>query len=132
MQEGTELQYNRSSTCMKMNRGYYICLSLFSLQRPEGSKVAYIPWDFNFWAKQRGSQILTHLAPIVRQCLQQTSFFLCGAVAPATLDTNEGKSNVVRRYLCIPFIDLNLEKYAECTNPRGLSYKSIRMDQIPG
>lgn len=53
------------------------------LQRNEEEKIIYMPWDFNYWAKRRGSQLLTHIAPIIKQSLQHTSFFVCAPVAAA-------------------------------------------------
>ena len=66
------------------------------MQRPDGEKLLYIPWDFNYWAKQRGSQILTHIAPVIKQSLAHTGLFICAPVAPATVATAKDRSEWVR------------------------------------
>ena len=69
---------------------------MHAVQRPEGEKLLYIPWDFNYWAKQRGSQILTHIAPVIKQSLAHTGLFICAPVAPATVAAAKDRSEWVR------------------------------------
>lgn len=45
------------------------------VQKPETESISYIPWDFNYHAKQRGSFILSDMADVLKTCLDATSFF---------------------------------------------------------
>lgn len=42
----------------------------------------YIPWDFHHYAKQRNANILADLEPIIKTCLDNTSFFSYPAPTP--------------------------------------------------
>jgi len=45
------------------------------VQKPEEERISYIPWDFNYHAKQRGTFILSDMASVIRTGLDATSFF---------------------------------------------------------
>ena len=45
------------------------------MQEPEQQRISYIPWDFNYHAKQRGTFILADMASVIKTGLDATSFF---------------------------------------------------------
>ena len=45
------------------------------MQKAEQQRISYIPWDFNYHAKQRGTLILADMAAVIQTGLQATSFF---------------------------------------------------------
>ena len=50
------------------------------MQKPEAQRISYIPWDFNYHAKQRSSFILADMASVIKTGLDATSFFfICPA-----------------------------------------------------
>jgi hypothetical protein len=46
--------------------------------------VRYVPWDFKYYAKLRGGQILSDIAPVMTRSLEETGFFLCAPAAPSS------------------------------------------------
>ena len=45
------------------------------MQKAEQEHISYIPWDFNYHAKQRGTFILSDMASVINTGLEATSFF---------------------------------------------------------
>ena len=45
------------------------------MQQPKAQRISYIPWDFNYHAKQRSSFILADMASVIKTGLDATSFF---------------------------------------------------------
>ena len=46
-----------------------------AMQRADSQRISYIPWDFNYHAKQRSSFILADMASVINTGLDATSFF---------------------------------------------------------
>ncbi|KAK9915535.1 hypothetical protein WJX75_000406 [Coccomyxa subellipsoidea] len=51
---------------------------------PAEDCVRYVPWDFKYYAKLRGGQILSDIAPVMTRSLEETGFFLCAPAAPSS------------------------------------------------
>ena len=45
------------------------------VQAADAQRISYIPWDFNYHAKQRSSFILADMASVIRTGLDATGFF---------------------------------------------------------
>ena len=52
-------------------------------QAGEGDAVEYIPWDFKYFAKLRGNQILEDMQPVIRSSLDATGMFVCPPSSPS-------------------------------------------------
>ena len=51
-----------------------------AMQKADSQRISYIPWDFNYHAKQRSSFILADMASVINTGLDATSFFfICPA-----------------------------------------------------
>ncbi len=53
------------------------------LQAAEDNIVEYIPWDFKYYAKLRGNQILEDMQPVIRRSLDATGMFVCPPSSPS-------------------------------------------------
>ncbi|BDA44397.1 probable phosphoinositide phosphatase SAC1 at N-terminal half [Coccomyxa sp. Obi] len=51
---------------------------------PADDHVRYIPWDFKYYAKLRGGQILSDIVPVMTRALDETNFFLCAPAVPSS------------------------------------------------
>lgn len=45
--------------------------------------MEYIPWDFKYFAKLRGNQILEDMQPVIRKALDATGMFVCPPSSPS-------------------------------------------------
>ena len=45
------------------------------MQKADSRRISYIPWDFNYHARQRSSFILADMASVINTGLDATSFF---------------------------------------------------------
>lgn len=45
------------------------------MQNADAQQISYIPWDFNYHAKQRSSFILADMASVITTGLDATGFF---------------------------------------------------------
>ena len=45
--------------------------------------MEYIPWDFKYYAKLRGNQILEDMQPVIRKSLDATGMFVCPPSSPS-------------------------------------------------
>ena len=52
------------------------------LQAAEEDSVEYIPWDFKYFAKLRGNQILEDMQPVIRKALNAMGMFVCPPSSP--------------------------------------------------
>ena len=59
--------------------------------------MRYIPWDFKYYAKLRGGQILSDIVPVMTRALDETSFFLCAPAAPSSEARRTNATAWVRR-----------------------------------
>ncbi|CAL5218518.1 g205 [Coccomyxa viridis] len=48
----------------------------------EEDSVEYIPWDFKYFAKLRGNQILEDMQPVIRKALNAMGMFVCPPSSP--------------------------------------------------
>ncbi len=46
------------------------------LQRRPKEHISYIPWDFNYHAKQQGNHILADIAPVIQVALKGIGIFV--------------------------------------------------------
>lgn len=46
-----------------------------AMQIADSQRISYIPWDFNYHAKQRSSFILADMASVIKTSLDATSLF---------------------------------------------------------
>ncbi|DBA74413.1 TPA: hypothetical protein ACH3X1_011168 [Trebouxia sp. C0004] len=58
-----------------LRKEFAIAIAYINQQRPERERISYIPWDFNYHAKQRGTFILADMASVIKTGLDATSFF---------------------------------------------------------
>jgi hypothetical protein len=63
---------------------------------PEKERVQYIPWDFKYYAKLRGGQVLSDIAPVAARCLDATGLFLCAPAPPSSEARRTNASDWVR------------------------------------
>ena len=47
------------------------------VQAAEEDSVEYIPWDFKYFAKLRGNQILEDMQPVIKKALNEMGMFVC-------------------------------------------------------
>lgn len=66
-----------------LGTAFSTAISHLNYQRGSAEQLVYLPWDFNRYAKQRGSQILAQIAPVIQQSLRHTSFFACAGPTAA-------------------------------------------------
>ncbi len=73
------------------------CVLLLALQQaPAEDHVRYIPWDFKYYAKLRGGQILSDIVPVMTCALDETNFFLCAPAVPSSEGRRTNASDWVR------------------------------------
>ena len=65
------------------------------LQAAEEDCLEYIPWDFKYFAKLRGNQILEDMQPVIRKSLDATGMFVCPPSSPSP----EAKRNTVSSWV---------------------------------
>ncbi|KAL0027916.1 hypothetical protein WJX79_002536 [Trebouxia sp. C0005] len=58
-----------------LRKEFAIAIAYINQQKPEQERISYIPWDFNYHAKQRGTFILSDMASVIKTGLDATSFF---------------------------------------------------------
>lgn len=58
--------------------------------------MRYIPWDFKYYAKLRGGQILSDIVPVMTRALDETGFFLCAPAPPSSEARRTNASSWVR------------------------------------
>ncbi len=68
-------------------------------QVPAEDHVRYIPWDFKYYAKLRGGQILSDIVPVMTCALDETNFFLCAPAVPSSEARRTNASDWVRHNL---------------------------------
>lgn len=87
------------------------------LQAAEEDSLEYIPWDFKYFAKLRGNQILEDMQPVIRKSLDATGMFVCPPSSPSP----EAKRNTVSswvRYLS-RYSDRGAPKYKPALSAHG-------------
>lgn len=68
-----------------------VCNSDCMLQRAADQQVSYLPWDFNYHAKQQqGAHFLADIAPVINRCLSGTGLFALKQ-SPAPLQVRLGR-----------------------------------------
>lgn len=72
------------------------------IQEPEAEHVQYIPWDFKYYAKLRGGEILADIAPVVTRCLNATGLYLCAPAPPSLEARRTNDTDWVRAPHCAP------------------------------
>jgi len=65
------------------------------LQAAEEDRLEYIPWDFKYFAKLPGNQILEDMQPVIRKSLDATGMFVCPPSSPSP----EAKRNTVSSWV---------------------------------
>lgn len=68
------------------------------LQAAEEDSVEYIPWDFKYFAKLRGNQILEDMQPVIRKALTAVGMFVCPPSPPCP----EANRNTVSSWVGTP------------------------------
>ena len=68
------------------------------LQAAEEESVEYIPWDFKYFAKLRGNQILEDMQPVIRKALTAVGMFICPPSPPCPEANRNAVSSWVRRH----------------------------------
>lgn len=58
--------------------------------------MEYIPWDFKYFAKLRGNQILEDMQPVIRSSLDATGMFVCPPSSPSPEANRNAVSSWVR------------------------------------
>lgn len=58
-----------------LRKEFAIAIAYINQQKPDQERISYIPWDFNYHAKQRGTFILSDMASVIKTGLDATSFF---------------------------------------------------------
>ncbi len=66
------------------------------LQAAEEDSVEYIPWDFKYFAKLRGNQILEDMQPVIRKALNEMGMFVCPPSSPCPEANRNTVSSWVR------------------------------------
>ena len=64
------------------SQSMYLGLSQRMLQAAEEDSVDYIPWDFKYFAKLRGNQILEDMQPVIRKALNVVGMYVCPPSSP--------------------------------------------------
>ena len=71
------------------------------LQAAEEDSVDYIPWDFKYFAKLRGNQILEDMQPVIRKALNVVGMYVCPPSSPCPEANRNAVSSWVRHLLSL-------------------------------
>ena len=79
--------------------------------------MQYIPWDFKYYAKLRGNQILEDMQPVIRKSLDATGMFVCPPSSPSP----EANRNTLSDWVRLPH-DIHCTDIAfRCRLPQWLT-----------
>ncbi|DBB09417.1 hypothetical protein WJX82_010315 [Trebouxia sp. C0006] len=117
-----------------LRKEFAIAIAYINQQKPEEERISYIPWDFNYHAKQRGTFILSDMASVIRTGLDATSFFsMCQREDDIT---KQGQSvqlqHGVLRTNCIDCLDrTNVAQFAYGLTAMGQQLHALGLADTP-